>query len=321
LENTYIGLDIGGTKILGALFNEEGQILKKEKTSTRASKGAERIIQKISKVVDALLDSENQEETQVLNAIGLGVPGIIKEGVIQFSPNLPWSNFPLKEYLEKTYNVPVFMGNDANVSLYGEWTYGAAKWSKDVVGFFVGTGIGGALILDGKLYSGNIGAGGEIGHMIIDPLGPYCGCGARGCLEAFASKTAILKEVKNQIFRGRETYLTKFLEEDEYILKSSHLKEALEKKDQLTEEIVFSASQNLGIASASMINIFNPELIVFGGGLIEALGENMLPVIEEFAAKYSIKQNFDSCKFQLSSLADKACLYGALGMIKNRISL
>jgi len=316
MENYYIGLDIGGTKILGALFDSRGNLLKIDKKATKAPKGSEKTLEQLNKVIIALIEDKND----LLKGIGIGVPGIIKDGEILFTPNMPWSNFNLKETLSDIYKVPVLVGNDANVSLLGEWLHGKAKGYNYVAGYFVGTGIGGALILDGKLYEGAMGAAGEIGHMNVNPDGVFCGCGSRGCLESFSSKTGMLKEIKNQISRGRKTYLSQFMENsNNYILKSSHLKEAVENEDALVMEVIEDMCKYLGVSVASIINLINPEIVIMGGGIMESLGEILLPRIKKHTDRYVLKDSIKNCSIELSTLKDEACLWGAYGLLEENL--
>ncbi|HPE68438.1 MAG TPA: ROK family protein [Thermotogota bacterium] len=315
-----IAVDIGGTKILGALFDEEGTIVQRKKKATKAYKGEQGVFDQLCKVIDGLLEHEQNGERTEAVAIGAGCPGVIRDGFIHFTPNLPWSGFDLKAKLEEKYGLPTSVGNDANVSLLGEWKYGAAKGFTDVVGYFIGTGIGGGLICNGKLYTGSIGAAGEIGHMILLPDGPFCGCGARGCLESVASKTGILKEIRSQVERGRETLFAQWVKEEDYILKSSHFKEAVEAGDGLAREILDDTGRFIGVSCASMINLLNPELVVLGGGVMQSLGDLLLPSIVEHARQYAILQNFQAARFTLASLGDDACLFGALSMVQEKES-
>ena len=315
LQKSCIGLDIGGTKILGGVFSRDGELLKIVKKPTKASKGEETILNQIFRVIDELMETADNK----VEAIGAGVPGIIESGTIQFTPNLPWKDYPLKEKLEDKYNLPVRLINDATNSLLGEWKYGAAKGAKNVVGFFVGTGIGGGILIEGKPYLGSTGAAGEIGHMIVAHDGPYCGCGAKGCLESVASKTAIQKKIANQISRGRKTLLEDYYR-DGYILKSSHIKAAYEENDELAVEIVDELSYYLGVGAASIINVFNPDILVFGGGLITALSTIVIPGIKKTARGYAIARMFDHCEIKETALGDYSCLYGSLVILEELLS-
>lgn len=312
-EKFYIGLDIGGTKILGALFNDKGDILKRDKKKTKADEGAEAIMKQIAKVIDALIEEIDLDQVV---ALGAGVPGIIdgKNGIVIFSPNMNWENFRLKEEIEKKYGLKTFIGNDVNVGTLGEWKYGAGKDFKNIVGIFVGTGVGGGLIINGAMHEGVIGAAGEIGHMVLNPDGPYCGCGSKGCLESYASKTAMQNEIMAQLRRGRKTLLAEKIE-SEKIIRSESLKEAYERQDELTIEIIDRSAYYLGLGAANIINLLNPELIIFGGGVIESMGDIYLPKIEETALKYSMPKMFESCRIKPAKLGDDAGVYGAMGLI------
>lgn len=311
----YIGIDLGGTKILGALFDENGEIIKKVKAKTKVKNGKEFIFLQIRKVLDELLDGIDRGN---IKAIGAGIPGIIdgENGIVIFSPNLPWENYPLVEELREAYGILTFIGNDVNVGIMGEWMYGSAKGMNDVVGMFIGTGIGGGLIVDGKLYEGAGGAAGEIGHITVDPKGPICGCGARGCLEALASKTAVLKQIKAQLKRGRESVLSEDIGEDTKVLKSSHLRKAYDEKDELALEIIDKMCEEIGLACSSLMNILNPEAIVLGGGIIEALGEVFLPKIKTMAKQYAMPKIYENCEIIVAQLGDDAGIMGALAIAK-----
>ncbi len=321
MKNAIIALDIGGTKILGALFDENLNIVCKNKKPTKTYEGKERILRQISKVVSYLIEKAHENDLMV-KAIGAGVPGVIKNGSVLFTPNLPWSNYPLAKEIESLFDIPVIIENDANVSLLGEWGHGVAQNTKNTVGFFVGTGVGGGIIINSKIYSGNMGLAGEIGHITLNPDGVICGCGSRGCLESYSSKTGILKYLISQINHGRDCVLKeKIMNDDhEYTLKSSDIKEALEIGDECMAEALEIAAKYLGIAVASVLNTLNPEMVVFGGGLIESLGEPFVDQIYRYIFQYSVPHATDECVFKISSLGDDACLYGALTLVEDSLN-
>ncbi|HNV06712.1 MAG TPA: ROK family protein, partial [Petrotogaceae bacterium] len=260
-QKYYIGLDIGGTKILGGLFDENCKMVKRSKKSTKSSQGADVIVGQICKVIDDLLEDSSDGK---LVAIGAGCPGIInsKEGIVVFSPNMNWGeNFPLKEKMEKKYKVPFFLGNDANILAMGEYKFGAGAGCKNIIGIFIGTGIGGGIIINGKLYEGAVGAAGEIGHTIVLPDGPLCGCGSRGCLESLASRTAMQRDILSQLKKGRTSVITEYMDKEDKMIKSSHLKNTYDKGDELVIEVVDKACYYLGISVGSLMNVFNPDLV------------------------------------------------------------
>ncbi|MFW5872092.1 MAG: ROK family protein [bacterium] len=317
MKKSIIALDVGGTKVLGALFDDEFSIIQRKKKSTKAYDGTEKILDQISKVISKLMETAESADMEVV-AIGAGVPGVIKDGVVLFTPNLPWKQYPLSYEIQNLFKLPVIIDNDANVSLLGEWGHGVAKDTVNTVGFFVGTGVGGGLILNSKVYTGNSGLAGEIGHITLNPDGVICGCGSRGCLESYSSKTGILKYIQSQIRHGRECILKEELAEDkaDYILRSSTINEAIEKGDKCMKEALEIAAKYLGIAVASTLNILNPEMVVFGGGLVEALGYNFVEKIKAYVTLYSVPHAMDNCSFQVSQLGDDACLYGALTLVE-----
>ncbi len=320
MKKSIIALDIGGTKVLGALFDQDFNLIDKKKKSTKTHDGIEKILDQIIKVISKLLETAAESNLECV-AIGAGVPGVIKDGVVLFTPNIPWNHYPLADEIEKNFNIPVIIGNDANVSLLGEWGHGVAKNTVNTVGFFIGTGVGGGLILNSKIYTGHIGLAGEIGHITLNPDGIICGCGSRGCLESYSSKTGILKYIKAQIRHGRECVLKEEIDKQhsKYILRSSDIKEALDKGDECMVEALEIAAKYLGIAVASTLNIINPEMVVFGGGLVEALGNDFIHKIKSHVNRYCVPHATDDCSFELSTLGDDACLYGALTLVEERM--
>lgn len=312
----YICLDIGGTKVLGALMNEKGEIFCKFKKKTRAEKGMEKIEDTISKVIDGVLIESNLAIKDI-DAISAGAPGVIdeKKGIILYAPNLPWRNYDIAGKMSKRYGVPFYIANDGNAGVLGEWKYGAAKNSGYTIGLFVGTGLGAGIVLNGQLYTGTNHAAAEIGHMVLNPDGPYCNCGQRGCLEAFCSKVAMTKEIKAQISRGRKSSLSDIVHDNLPLISSKYLKKGLLEKDPLTMEVIDRSMYYLAVASGTLINIFNPDTIVIGGGVTEACGDFMLPLIKKYVSRFAWAEASGSVKIVNSVLGDDAILYGALSLI------
>lgn len=317
MARNYICLDIGGTKILGAVFDEKKDIIYKVKKKTKAEKGLEKIEETIVKVVEELLNESGMDKND-LAAIGAGAPGVINEqtGEIVYAPNLPWRNYNIRSAIEDKFKVPFFIGNDANVGVLGEWKYGAGLKRKNVIGLFVGTGVGGGIIIDDRLYTGARHAAAEIGHMILNPEGPYCNCGQRGCLEAYSSKVAMTKEIKVQMERGRKSVLKELIDSDTTVLKSKVLKKAIEEKDSLALEVLDRAVYYLAVASGSLINIFNPDMVVLGGGVLESLGEYVMPLFKSYIKRFSWPEAYEGTEIVQASRGDDAIIYGALSMIE-----
>lgn len=314
-ESFYICLDIGGTKVLGAIFNSKKEIVYRLKKKTKsAGDSSQNIEDLIISVVDEMIVGAEINQKQVV-AIAAGAPGVInqEEGIVLFSPNLPWRNYNIKKPIEEKFGVPFYIGNDVNVGVLGEYKYGAGKGYKNVVGLFVGTGMGGGLILDGKLYTGHQFKGAELGHMVLNSEGPRCNCGQRGCLEAFSSKQGISDYIRQQTERGRESLMAEAVKGG--IFKSKLLKAALEANDKVSVEAVERACHYLAVATGNLINIFSPEVVIYGGGVVEACGNSFLPLILKDVDKYCMPSIRDTVEIRNAALGDDSILYGALSMI------
>ncbi len=314
-EKFNICLDIGGTKVLGAIFDSKNKITYRLKKKTKAEGDDSQNIEKIIiSVVDEMIKESGLKKGQI-NAISAGAPGVVNSetGIVLFSPNLPWRNYDIRTPIEKTFGVPFYIGNDVNVGVLGEYKFGAAKGYKNVVGLFVGTGMGGGLILNGKLFTGNQFKAAEYGHMILNPEGPLCGCGQRGCLEAFSSKKGMTAYIRQQVNRGRETLMADQLVNE--VFKSKSLKKALEANDPVAVEAVDRACHYLAIGTGNLINTFSPDIVVYGGGVIEAVGDIFLEKILAEVDRYCMPSIRETVDLKIADLGDDSNLYGALAMI------
>ena len=317
-QNYNICLDIGGTKILGAIFDEKDEIIYRLKKKTKQSGDDSANVEKvIISVVEEMIEAAGIDKKKI-NAIAAGAPGVINQetGVVLFSPNLPWRNYNIKKSIEEKTGIKFFIGNDVNVGVLGEYYYGAARGYKNVVGFFVGTGMGGGLILDGRLFTGNQFKGAEYGHMILDPEGPLCNCGQRGCLEAFSSKKGMSAYIVQQVTRGRSSMLGDKIENG--VFKSKMLKKALAAEDAVAVEAVDRACHYLAVATGNMINTISPDVVVYGGGVIEAVGDIFLEKILKEVDRYCMPSIRDTVELKVAALGDDSILYGALSMIKGK---
>lgn len=315
-ESYNICLDVGGTKVLGAIFNEKDEIIfrlkKRSKSGGSESADVEKVI--IS-VVEEMIE-ESGIDRKKINAIASCAPGVIdqEKGIVLFTPNLPWRNYDIAGAMRKQFGVPFFVGNDVNLGVLGEYKFGAGRGYKNIVGFFVGTGMGGGLILDGKLFTGNQFKAAEYGHMILDPEGPLCNCGQRGCLEAFSSKTAMTNYIRQQVSRGRECALAEMAQEG--VIRSKKLKKAVEAGDKVATEAVDRACHYLAVATGSMINTLSPDLVLYGGGVIEAMGDYFLEKILAEVDRYCMTSIRPTVEIKNAELGDDSILYGDLALIK-----
>lgn len=311
-----ICLDIGGTKVLGVVFDENEQEVCRIKKKTK-SQGDDmgNVEQVIVSVVDELLARAGIAKDEI-HAIAAGAPGVInsESGIVMFSPNLPWRNYDIRTPIAQRYGAPFYIGNDVNVGVLGEHAYGVAKGAENVVGFFVGTGMGGGLILNGELFCGTDYKGAEFGHMVLVDEGALCNCGQRGCLEALSSKRGMSAYILEQAARGRETEMADKIENG--VFKSKSLKKALTHGDEVTVEAVDRACHFLAIATGNMINAISPDIVLYGGGVIEAVGDVFLEKICAEVDRYCMPSIRESVRIEQAALGDDSVLYGALSLIK-----
>lgn len=315
----YIGLDIGGTKIAGALVAANGRVYNRVKVATPKRVNAKEIYACILDSIDELVVSSKVSRKQI-NGIGLGVPGIVDthNSHILAAPNIALTGFPLSQKLKQKFRMPIAMANDVNAGLLGEAWLGAAKGYECVAGIFPGTGVGGAVLEHGRLVLGAQGAATELGHMIMDVHGPLCHCGNHGCLEALASRWAIERDIRKLIRSGRRSLVTKMTDGHLTTIKSRVLKDALQKNDAVVKHVMSAASQNLGKASVSINHIFNPQAIVFGGGVIKACGFFMLPIIDRIVHADPFFKKFNACRILQSTLGDDAVMLGAVRLVQKQ---
>ncbi len=315
-ESYNICLDVGGTKVLGAIFNEKDEIIYRLKKRSKGSgEGSADVEKVIISVVEEMIKESGIDRSK-LNAIASCAPGVIDQdrGIVLFTPNLPWRDYDMASSMKKKFGVPFYVGNDVNLGVLGEYHFGAGRGYKNIVGFFVGTGMGGGLILNGALYTGNQFKAAEYGHMVLDPEGPLCNCGQRGCLEAFSSKQGMSAYIRQQAARGRETMMAEAVQEG--VFRSKKLKKALEAGDKVATEAVDRSCHWLAVAAGNMINIFSPDLILLGGGVIEAVGDLFLKKIMDEVDRYCMPAIRSTVDIKIADLGDDSILYGDLAMIK-----
>ena len=309
----FLGVDLGGTKILTGVFDSKFELKGTSKLSTKAGRGVDAVIERIARGVKEAVDECDLSLSQV-RGIGIGAPGAVdtETGKVIFAPNLPgWKDVPLKKELEKILDVPVFLGNDCNVCTLGVFDQEFKAKPKHLVGIFIGTGIGGGLVVNGDLYCGHNLTAGEIGHMVIEVNGPKCGCGNRGCLEALASRTAIFRKIESAVKDGQETLLTDMLGKDLKDMRSGDLRKAIRRGDKFVAKVIEEAAEFSGIGVANLINILNPEIVVVGGGLIEALQDEMMPTIVKTAKDHVMPGTMSGIEIKASKLGDNAGITGA----------
>jgi len=313
-QDLLVGVDLGGTKILAGVFTPQLKRVATAKLSTKAERGYAAVLDRIDRCIRDAVDEADLSLRQV-RGIGIGAPGAVnpETGEVLFAPNLRWKDAPLKRDLEKLLGVPVFVENDCNVCTLGVHGVELEGKPQSLVGIFVGTGIGAGIIIQGRLFGGFNRTAGEIGHMVLEIEGPKCGCGNRGCFEALASRTAIFRRLSDAIRDGTKSQLTELLGPGEEIvdLKSGDLRKALRKGDKLVEKVIEEASEYIGIAVANVINFLNPQCIVLGGGVLDALQDDMMPIIVETARDYAMTGTDKGIEIIASRLGDEAGITGS----------
>ena len=316
MSNYSIGIDLGGTKILTAIVDRtNGEIISSVKKKTKKDKGIEKIIKKIINSINEVLEASDKQIEEI-DTIGIGAAGQVdrENGIIINAPNIDCRELNIKELLEKEFNKPVLLGNDVEIATIGEMYFGAGKNEKDFVCIFVGTGIGSGIVQGGQIRYGTTGTAGEIGHIIVDVGGRPCGCGGCGCLEAYASRLAIEKRIIGALKKGRKSDIENYLVDDKPI-KTSMIRKSLENNDELVTQIINEASEYLASGLASIINFYNPALIILGGGLMNAV-DYFYKHSTEIAKIKALPTPAVNIRFAKAQLGDFSGVIGA-ALLKN----
>jgi len=319
-DGLYAGIDLGGTKILVLVADERGNVLGSARMPTLATQGPDSVI---ARIVDAVREAarEAQVDASSLVAAGVSAPGPIDtiEGVITDPPNLPgWHNVPLARILRERLGVAAVLENDANCGAVGEHRYGAGRGYRHMLFVTISTGIGGGIIIDNELYAGTSGAAGEVGHIGVSLDGPACGAGHVGCLEAFASGTAIAARAREMIAAGGLPRTARLAEHDPP-LSARTVQMASEQGEAEAGAIITSAGRYFGMGLASLINVFNPQAVVLGGGLLN-MGDALLGPAVETARTRSFAQSFVDVRIVEGELGERVAALGAIAVAKGRVA-
>jgi glucokinase len=316
-----IGVDIGGTKIMTAVFTSAGKMTAREVAPTLAGEDVPAIIERLFRSIDAILD-HNGLVTSEVAGIGVACAGgidSIRGVVVTPSPNIKHlANTPLAEILHEKYRVDTFIVNDASAAALGEHRYGAGRGVKDLVLFTLGTGIGGGIITDGRLYLGALGGAGELGHMTVDANGPLCGCGNTGCLEMLASGRAVERDAISRLKKGEKSILFDMANSNVASITAEQVGEAARNGDHLAVEVIKRAAYYLGIGMVNAVNIFNPEMVVCGGGMAE-LGDMLIGPGRRMVAKRAFSISSQAVRIVTAQLGNEAGVYGAAAFVRERL--
>jgi len=312
-----VGIDIGGTNIVAGTVAEDGsEVLGLVSEPTLPEQGAEGVLSRIMKLARASMAAARGKE---IAGLGIGSPGPLDTttGVVLLTPNLGWVNFPLRDRVAGALGMPATLDNDANCAIFGEWWRGAARGASHVVGLTIGTGIGGGIVLAGRVYRGKSDIAGEIGHMTIDLNGRRCKCGNYGCLEAYASGPAIAARAIEGIEAGADSSLPRYVNGDLARITAQIVYEAAHDGDGYALEVVHDTAKFLGAGVANVVNIFNPEVVVICGGGTLAGDKLFLPLRSEVKRR-AFKPAVEACRIVPGELTGTAGVYGAAAVFMQR---
>lgn len=325
-DRYILGVDLGGTNIVvGAMSADGSRELSVHETPTRATEGADavvgRIVGLLERVAAETLAATGATREAILG-VGIGSPGPLdrERGLVIFTPNLGWRDFPLRDRISDAMRLPATLDNDANCATLGEWWRGAAQGGRNVVGLTIGTGIGGGLILDGRLYHGASDVAGELGHTTIDSTGRRCGCGNYGCLEAYASGPAIAERAREALAGGEPSAMPQLVESDLSRLTAALVYQAAREGDRLALEVVRETARLLGAGVANLLNIFNPDVVVLAGGVTQA-GDALFEPMRAEVRRRAFKPAVDACRIVPGALQGKAGVVGAVATFAQQTGL
>ena len=306
-----LAIDLGGTKIITAIINN-GQVIAEERCLTLADEGPQSVINRLLSSVGYILSLKNIEPSQ-LDSISLAAAGAIdlERGLVTSSPHLPdWHDVPLRDMVREKYRLNTFLLNDASAAALGEHRFGVGRGVNNLILLTVGTGIGGGIIINGRLYNGPCGSAGEMGHMTIDVNGLSCECGNIGCLETLASGTAMAREAKRRITQGERSSLVEIVAGKIEDITAEKIGVAARAGDSLALDIITEAGNYLGVGMVNLVNIFNPEMLIVGGGVAK-IGELLLDPARQVVKERAFQISAQAVRIVLAQLGDEAGVLGA----------
>lgn len=316
-DKIIIGVDLGGTNLKLALLSSKGSIIKRISIPTSEFKSKKTLLEGLSENITALYKNNGFKKSDILG-VGIGVPGLVDSlnGIVKVLTNIKgWKNVPLKKELENKIGVPVFVDNDVNVIALGEYNFGRSRKAKNFIAITLGTGVGGGIILDGKLYRGSTGSAGEFGHIPLNEDGPKCNCGGMACLEAYVGNSYIIKDAVKKISCGRATLVKKLVSGNLNKITPEILSKAARAGDKFAKEIWNEAGRRIGIALSGVINFLDIDTVVIGGGLSKA-GEVLFAPIRSEIRRRAMKIQAKNVKILPSGLQEDAGLLGAAVLVK-----
>lgn len=314
-----VGVEIGVDFISIVLTDFVAQILWRQHVPSDGERRQSTIIARAEKLVQEALAIGRERGLRHLG-IGLGVPGLvdIRQGTLVFAPNLQWRDVPFTEMWSRRFDLPVFVENEANAAALGEYYFGIARSVRNLIYLSAGIGLGGGIIINGKLFRGSGGYAGEVGHMTIDPEGDLCGCGKRGCWETVVGPRAIVRRVKQALKSDGNSLIYDLIDGDLNRVDVDTVVEAARSGDALAKTALFEVGVQLGVGIANLVNTFNPELVVLGGALSLA-SPFLLPVIERTVAEHALAKPCEIVKVVASAHGTDACVMGTVALVLDEI--
>jgi len=321
-KEIMVGIDMGGTRLRALVVDAENRILGMQRAPTNPRQKPDRLIADIGDLVKSVVQSAGLKLSD-LRTVSIGVPGAVDPltGIVHHAPNLGWKKVAVGPKLEARLKAPVFVENDVNIGVMGEYALGAGQGAKDLVGIFVGTGIGGGIVFGGRLYLGARGSAAEVGHIVIEIDGPLCGCGNHGCAEALASRTAMERDVRAAIRSGEKSIVLKLMKEKgRERMTSGIIQRALREHDSVMERVMARAQFCLGILVANVVNMLDPECVIIGGGIAARLGKDYVTPIRKTAYQYFLRRH-DARRVKIvpGILGDDAGPLGAVVLARQRL--
>jgi len=314
-KKIWVGFDLGGTKMMATVYTGTFRALAFAKAKTPVNEGPKAVQIRIRETIKEALKLAKVPVRSV-SGIGVGCPGVLDldRGVVLEAPNLGWKRVPLQALLQKWFRCRVVVANDVDAGTYGEYRFGAGEGARTLLGVFPGTGIGGGCVMDGKLIRGKVGSAMEIGHIPIRENGRLCGCGKRGCLEAQAGRLAISAEVAQAVFRGEAPFLATRGGGDLKKLKSGLLAKAIKAGDVTVERIVRDGMRLMGRGIGGVVNLLAPDVVVLGGGLVEAMPRLVLEEVRAGLKETAMASFLKQVKVREAKLGDDATTMGAAAL-------
>jgi glucokinase len=308
LEDKYpIGIDLGASKIEAGLVGIDGKVDVRIKMETRPHEGHQAIIERLAQLVKQIMTSSEKK----VSGVGIGAPGqVSKTGVVLYAPNLKWKGVRLKSRLKSLLRCPVKIGNDVTCATLAELKFGVGRSLKNFISIFVGTGIGGGVVVDGKVVFGATNVAGEIGHMIIDQNGPKCTCGKRGCWEAIVSGPRIIEITKERVKERKDSKIYELVSGNLDLINVSILYNAFCIRDPLALDLINLFGDYLAVGVANLVNILNPEAVVFGGGVIEAC-PTLLNRVRDSLSYYAVQTSVEGVQILKTGLGSDCGIIGA----------